>query len=89
MHASAEVGKHCTEGDCWVMIESCVLDVTKMLKTHPGGIDAVASVAGRDVTQIFSSFHRARVLHRPPQRWRRSELDGCRSRLYDALPDLD
>lgn len=34
----AEVAKHNTESDCWVVVNGEVLDATPFLADHPGGI---------------------------------------------------
>jgi hypothetical protein len=34
----ADVAKHNTEGDCWVVVNGEVLDATPFLPDHPGGM---------------------------------------------------
>jgi len=36
-YSMADVAKHVTKTDCWVVVEGQVLDVTSFLKDHPGG----------------------------------------------------
>lgn len=36
-----EVAKHTTEEDCWVVVNGEVLNVTKFLADHPGGVNAI------------------------------------------------
>ena len=36
-----------------------VYDVTKFLAVHPGGSHQLMSGAGRDITQLFRSYHKA------------------------------
>lgn len=47
----ADVGKHNTDKDCWVVVNGQVLDVTDFLKDHPGGKKAIMLYAGRDATE--------------------------------------
>lgn len=61
LYTLAQVGQHNSEDDCWIVIENRVFDVTKLLPTHPGGKLPIISVAGRDVSQIFHSFHPKKV----------------------------
>jgi cytochrome-b5 reductase len=51
----SEVAKHNTESDCWVVVHGAVVDVTKFLSTHPGGLAALSKPGrgGCDVTEHF------------------------------------
>merc|ERR1719353_511138 len=46
----AEVAKHTTKSDCWVVVSGQVLDVTKFLGEHPGGELAILTFGGKDAT---------------------------------------
>ncbi|CAM0958494.1 unnamed protein product [Alopecurus aequalis] len=49
----AEVSKHSTKDDCWLVIGGKVYDVTKFLEDHPGGDDVLLSSTGKDATDDF------------------------------------
>merc|ERR1719469_1095701 len=53
----AEVAKHNTKGDCWVVVNGEVLDVTSFLSEHPGGELAILTFAGKDATEEFNMIH--------------------------------
>ncbi|KAH8922285.1 Flavocytochrome c [Atractiella rhizophila] len=53
----AEVAKHNTKDDCWVVVNGEVLDATKFLPDHPGGAKAIMLYAGRDATEEFNMLH--------------------------------
>jgi hypothetical protein len=53
----AEVQKHTTKGDCWVVVAGQVLNVTNFLKDHPGGELAILTFAGKDATEEFNMIH--------------------------------
>merc|ERR1740138_2002235 len=53
----AEVAKHSSKTDCWVVVDGQVLDVTKFLGEHPGGELAILTFAGKDATEEFNMIH--------------------------------
>eukprot|EP00667_Euglena_gracilis_P006151 EG_transcript_6204 len=58
----AEVAQHNTAGDCWVIIDGYVYNVTSFLDLHPGGRGVLLPYAGRDATETFYSLHRTEHL---------------------------
>lgn len=61
---AAEVAKHNTENDCWVIVNGQVLDVTSFLPDHPGGKKAIMIFAGRDATDEFNMLHKPDVVEK-------------------------
>ena len=53
----AEVQKHNTEEDCWIIVNDRVYDATEYLELHPGGIDSITINAGADATEDFVAIH--------------------------------
>ncbi|KAF9174525.1 hypothetical protein BGX21_000902 [Mortierella sp. AD011] len=62
--SAAEVAKHNTPEDCWVIVNGQVLDVTKFLPDHPGGKKAILIFAGRDATEEFNMLHKPDVVEK-------------------------
>ncbi|EGC38083.1 delta 5 fatty acid desaturase [Dictyostelium purpureum] len=52
-----EIAKHNTENDCWVAVDGKVYDISKWVSQHPGGKEVLMLGAGRDVTNLFESYH--------------------------------
>jgi hypothetical protein len=50
---AAEVARHDSPGDCWMIIDGIVYDVTGFLEAHPGG-EAIARGCGKDATGFFT-----------------------------------
>eukprot|EP01129_Flabellula_baltica_P008413 TRINITY_DN333_c0_g1_i1.p1 TRINITY_DN333_c0_g1~~TRINITY_DN333_c0_g1_i1.p1 ORF type:complete len:447 (-),score=76.29 TRINITY_DN333_c0_g1_i1:56-1396(-) len=54
----AQVAKHNTEEDCWLIVRDKVYAIPESwMKHHPGGRLVIMSVAGKDVTEPFVGFH--------------------------------
>jgi cytochrome b involved in lipid metabolism len=50
----AEIAKHNTAQDCWLLISGKIYDVTKFIPSHPGGSIIIKS-CGTDATQAFDT----------------------------------
>merc|ERR1719359_2747452 len=53
----AEVAKHTTKGDCWVVVNGDVINVGGFLGEHPGGELAILTFAGKDASEEFNMIH--------------------------------
>ncbi|MBN1151167.1 cytochrome b5 domain-containing protein [candidate division WOR-3 bacterium] len=49
-----EVQSHSSEGDCWMVIDGKVYDVTEFVAAHPGG-SAILEGCGKDATELFDT----------------------------------
>lgn len=56
-YSMADVAKHTSKTDCWVVVDGQVLDVTSFLSEHPGGELAILTFAGKDATEEFNMIH--------------------------------
>eukprot|EP01061_Rhynchopus_euleeides_P016301 TRINITY_DN27589_c0_g1_i1.p1 TRINITY_DN27589_c0_g1~~TRINITY_DN27589_c0_g1_i1.p1 ORF type:complete len:321 (+),score=65.83 TRINITY_DN27589_c0_g1_i1:112-963(+) len=52
-----EVSMHNKRGNCWVVVNSQVYDVSKYSHKHPGGETILLQHAGSDVTEVFEASH--------------------------------
>jgi nitrate reductase (NAD(P)H) len=57
VYTMAEVEKHNTEEDVWIVVNNKVYDCTEYLELHPGGIDSITINAGADATEDFVAIH--------------------------------
>mmetsp|Transcript_64836 Transcript_64836/g.164337 ORF Transcript_64836/g.164337 Transcript_64836/m.164337 type:complete len:82 (+) Transcript_64836:102-347(+) len=58
----AEIAKHNTETDCWVVVGDDIYDVTNFMADHPGGKKAIMLFAGKDATEEFDMLHERKVI---------------------------
>lgn len=59
IYTASDVTKHTNKGDCWVIRNGKVYNVTEFAADHPGGDDLIFKYAGQDVGEIMkdSSEH--------------------------------
>ncbi len=50
-----EVASHSTAEDCWMIINSDVIDATSFFGKHPGGEANLLKGCGKDATEMFAS----------------------------------
>lgn len=55
VYSCAEVAAHNKENDLWIVKDGKVYDITKYVDEHPGGVDTLAEVAGKDATYNYNS----------------------------------
>jgi len=53
----AEVAKHNTASDCWIIVDGKVYDVTSWVSKHPGGDAIILAYGGMDATDVYDAFH--------------------------------
>ena len=53
----ADVRTHNSAGDCWIVVENAVVDLTSFISRHPGGASALTALCGTDATAAFQSQH--------------------------------
>merc|ERR1719221_2218711 len=53
----AEVQRHTSANDLWLLIDGKVYDVTPFLGLHPGGGQLIVEAAGKDATSLFEQTH--------------------------------
>jgi len=51
----AEVAKHNSPSDCWMVINNKVYDVTSFLNAHPGGAGTMIPYCGKEASQAFAT----------------------------------
>jgi cytochrome b involved in lipid metabolism len=52
---AAEVAKHNTAADCWMIINGNVYDLTSYERIHPGGMAQIVQACGRDGSSLYAT----------------------------------
>jgi alkylation response protein AidB-like acyl-CoA dehydrogenase/predicted heme/steroid binding protein len=73
--------------DCWIAIDGVVYDVTKFLNVHPAGKQVILSVAGKDVTSEFYSFHKRDILDKYGEKLKVGLLESSEKSLQVSADD--
>ncbi|KKU25204.1 MAG: NR2-2/2HbN [Microgenomates group bacterium GW2011_GWA2_46_16] len=55
----AEIAKHNTAENCWLLINSKVYDVTSYISEHPGGAYTIVPTCGTNATQAYDTNGRS------------------------------
>jgi len=63
----AEVAKHNTKADGWVIINGEAIDVTKWIPIHPGGEKAIEAYLGKDATEEWNMIHKPGTVEKNAQ----------------------
>jgi len=71
-----EVGKHTTEKDCWIVVDSKVYQLEEFLPDHPGGKKAPLIYAGKDATEEFNMLHKPEILDKYAKEYLIGTVDG-------------
>ncbi len=50
----AEVTRHATQSDCWIIVSQKVYAVSSYLSLHPGGKSVIVKMCGKDATAVFT-----------------------------------
>jgi len=58
----AEVAKHNTKEDAWIVVNGQVLDVTKWIPVHPGGEQAIMAYLGQDASEEWNTIHKPNMI---------------------------
>lgn len=51
----AEIAKHSSPSDCWIIISGKVYDVTAHLQNHPAGAGSITPYCGQDATTAYNT----------------------------------
>ena len=78
-YAMADVAKHATANDCWMVIGDGVYDLTKFAAFHPGGASFIVAAAGQDATEAFYALHRSEILEKTAKKYKIGTLAGAKS----------
>ncbi len=53
----AEIAKHKTRDDCYLIMKDSVYSVAGFIDQHPGGVKKITDMCGKEATKIFTAIH--------------------------------
>lgn len=56
-YTSVQVATHNTETDCYSIIRGSVYNLTSYVPKHPGGVQKIIAVCGKDGSSLFVNQH--------------------------------
>jgi cytochrome b involved in lipid metabolism len=84
-----EVSRHNKEGDYWIIINGIVVNVSKFIMYHPGGIRVLERRAGTDASNDFNAFHKKgtfeRFMHLAIAKLARTKTQTPPTKQHDIL----
>ena len=60
--STSEISKHNSDGDCWIVVDNQVWDITGFAPDHPGGPGIIYKHAGRDATAAYAAIHAPSII---------------------------
>ncbi|MFA6430368.1 MAG: cytochrome b5-like heme/steroid binding domain-containing protein [Candidatus Paceibacterota bacterium] len=51
----SDISQHNTQSSCWTAIDGKVYDITKLISSHPAGVNKIMKGCGIDATNIFNN----------------------------------
>jgi len=59
-----EVAKHNKRDDAWLVVNGDVIDVTAFIDNHPGGVQAIMAMVGKDASSDWNAIHRPGLIEK-------------------------
>lgn len=53
----AEIAKHNTKQDCYLIVKGAVYSVSGFIDAHPGGVKKIVDECGGEASAVFSAIH--------------------------------
>ncbi|EPS63893.1 hypothetical protein M569_10892, partial [Genlisea aurea] len=75
IYSMLEASQHNTRGDCWIVVEGKVYDVSSYLDEHPGGDDVLLRATGKDATEEFEDAGHSKTARELMEKFFIGELD--------------
>nr|GEZ25403.1 cytochrome b5 [Tanacetum cinerariifolium] len=75
LYTMKEASEHNSAGDCWVVIDGKVYDVSAYLDDHPGGDDVLLQATGKDATEEFEDAGHSKTAREQMETFCVGELD--------------